>query len=211
MQSNRAQAARTNAPTVFLQHRISYMRSLLSVVFVLVASSSQLQASDAERLCDTHKLPNEIQSQLARDFANWKVQSPENLSQQAKSSWSGRKNPACPGIATGFFRHPSQSSFALLLVPSEHPDAAYRFVVFNPQPGGSDFEELVVEKSDTHGASNFYVQQVAVSKFFDDRSGKKFKVQAADAILMVDSAENEYEADVYFWSNGRFRQQWVDY
>ena len=166
------------------------MRSVLAVIFSLVASSS-LHASDAEpRLCDTHKLPNEIQSQLSRDFTNWKVQSPENLSQQAKSSWSGRKNPACPGIATGFFRQPSQSSFALLLVPSDHPDAAYRIVVFNPQPASSDFEELVVETSDMHGASNFYVQKVAVSTFFDDRSQKKFEIQAADAILMVDSAEN---------------------
>ena len=32
-----------------------------------------------------------------------------------------------------------------------------------------------------------------------------------EAILMVDSAENEYEADVYFWANNKFQQEPVDY
>ena len=27
---------------------------------------------------------------------------------------------------------------------------------------------------------------------------------------MTDSAEQEYEADIYFWSNGRYRQEPVD-
>ena len=184
------------------------MRLLLTILVVLVVSSSQIQAR--QRLCETRQLPSDIQSRLSKDFANWMVQSPENLSQQAKSSWAAGKNLGCPGIATGFFRNSSQSSVALLLVPSEHPDAAYRFVVFNPQ-SGSGFEELVVEKSDVHGASNFYIQKASVSKFFNEASKKKFRVQAAELVLMVDSAENEYEADVYFWSNGLFRQQWVDY
>jgi hypothetical protein len=156
-------------------------------------------------------LPTEIQSQLSRDFESWKVQSPETLSRRAKSSWAARQNPACPGFAVGLFRYPSQSSFALLLVPSDHPNAAYRFVVFSPQPAGQGFEEVVVEKSDMDGASNFYIQNVSVSKFFNEASKKKFQVEAAEAVLMVDSAENEYEADVYFWSSGQFRQQWVDY
>lgn len=114
-------------------------------------------------------------------------------------------------MPTHLFRHPSEKSFALLLVPSDHPDAAYRFVVFNPHSAGPGFDELVVEQSDVRGASNFYIQKVSVSKFFDEASKKKFHVQATEAVLMVDSAENEYEADVYFWSDGRFRQQWVDY
>lgn len=111
----------------------------------------------------------------------------------------------------GFFNGPKQTSYALLLVPSDHPDAAYRLVVFRPQQNYSAYEELIVEKSDDHGASNFFIQKVPVSKFFGEASMKKFQVHASEAIRMVDSAENEYEADVYFWSNGRFRQEPVDY
>jgi len=45
----------------------------------------------------------------------------------------------------------------------------------------------------------------------NEASKKKFQIQAVELVLMVDSAENEYEADVYFCSNDLFRQQWVDY
>jgi hypothetical protein len=60
------------------------------------------------------------------------------------------------------------------------------------------------------GASNYFIRKVAVSRFFNEESKKKFQLQATEAILMVDSAEQEYEADLYFWSDGRFQQQPVD-
>jgi hypothetical protein len=161
--------------------------------------------------CDVSQLPVEIQNRIKTDFGTWRAQRPENLSHQARLTWAGRKNSGCPGIAMGFFQNPKQSSYAILLVPSDNPDAAYRFVVFNRRTDNSAYEELVVEKSDVRGASNFFIQTAPVSKFFDEPSKKEFEVQVADAILMVDSAENEYEADIYFWSKDRFRQEPVDY
>jgi hypothetical protein len=179
-------------------------------IFATPCTSLLANSHNAEpRLCD--RLPVEVQNRIKADFGGWKVQEPENLSQQARSSWAVKKSPSCPGIAMGFFRSQKQTSYAVLLVPSDHPDTAYTFVVFNPQPDNLAYEELVVEKSDHQGASNFFVQTVPVAKFFDEASKKKFQVQATEAVLMVDSAENEYEADIYFWSNGKFRQEWVDY
>jgi hypothetical protein len=46
---------------------------------------------------------------------------------------------------------------------------------------------------------------------FDEQSRRKFQVQANEGILLVDSAENEYEADVYFGANGRYQHEPVDY
>jgi hypothetical protein len=163
------------------------------------------------RLCNVEQLPAQIQNRLATDFSNWKVQTPENLSHQARLSWEDRKSLGCPGIARGFFNGPQKISYALLLVPSEDPDAAYRFVVFQRQQSSSAYDELIVEKSDDRGASNFSIQRVPISKFFDGASVKKFQVHANEAILVVDSAENEYGADVYFWSNDKFRREPVDY
>ena len=56
-----------------------------------------------------------------------------------------------------------------------------------------------------------FIQKVPGTEFFDEVSRNKFQVRTPDAILMVDSAENEYEADVYLWSNDKFRQEPVDY
>ena len=110
----------------------------------------------------------------------------------------------------GLFQSAKTLSYALLLVPIEHPDAGYRFLVFSSKTGQPSYETTVVEKSDDHGASNYFIRKVSISKYFSEESKRKFQVQATDAILMVDSAEQEYEADIYFWSNGRFRREPVD-
>jgi hypothetical protein len=162
-------------------------------------------------LCDANQLPAYIQNRLKTDFGSWKVQTSEYLSPHAWSSWEAKKGTGCPGISAGFLKSAQQVSYAVLLVPCSQPDAGYRFVVFNPQPENSVYEELIVEKSDIHGASNFFIQKVSASKFFDVASKEKFQVQATEAILMVDSAENEYEADIFFWSRDRYRQEPVDY
>ncbi len=75
------------------------------------------------------------------------------------------------------------------------------------------FPHPLVRPSRLHGISLLVspIQKVPVSKFFDGTSKKKFQVQTTDAILMIDSAENEYEADVYFWANNKFQQEPVDY
>jgi len=168
-------------------------------------------SGDTANLCDLKRLPADIQNRLRTDFDSWKVQASDNLSHQASLTWAGEKTLACPGFAAGFFRSAKQLSYVVLLVPSDHPDSAYRFVVFNPGVENAAYEELIVEKSGEYGASNFYIQKVPVSKFFDGVSKKKFKVQTADAILMVDSAKNEYGAVIYFWTSNGFRREPVDY
>jgi len=68
-----------------------------------------------------------------------------------------------------------------------------------------------VEKSDDPGASNFFIRGARIGKFFSEDPKRKFHVDATEAILMVDAGEQEYEADVYFWSNSRYRREPVDY
>jgi hypothetical protein len=45
--------------------------------------------------------------------------------------------------------------------------------------------------SDDHGASNEFIRKVPISEFFSEESNRKFQVQATEAILMEDSAEQE--------------------
>jgi hypothetical protein len=155
-------------------------------------------------------LPSDIQNRLKSDFGSWKIQEPESLSDHARKTWAGKKPPACPGKAVGLFQNAKAPSYAVLLVPVDHPDAGYRFLVFSRKTGHSSYEATVVEQSDDRGASNYFIRKVPISRFFNEESKRKFQVQATEAILMVDSAEQEYEADIYFWSKGRYRQEPVD-
>jgi hypothetical protein len=160
--------------------------------------------------CKLGSLPPDIQNTVKRDFGSWKIQEPENLSDYTRKTWAGKKPPACPGIAVGLFNSSKTPSYALLLVPIGHPDAAYRFLIFSRKTGQSSYEETVVEQSDEHGAANYFIRRIAIGKFFGENSKRKFQLQATDGIVMTDSSEQEYEADVYFWSNGRYRQEPID-
>jgi len=199
---------------------VSGLRSTLILVLLMItvlagrrgerSLSVPAEAAEGLALCNLSSLPSDIQSRLKTDFGSWKVQESENLSEYTRKTWAGRKPPACPGIAMGLFQSAKAPAYALLLVPIDHPDARYRLLVFSRKAGQPSYDTTVVEQSDDHGASNYFIRKVSISSFFNEESKRKFQVQAAECILMVDSAEQEYETDIYFWSNGRFRREPVD-
>jgi hypothetical protein len=82
--------------------------------------------------------------------------------------------------------------------------------VFTTIPGQLTYGVVSVEQSDSAGASNYFIRKVPASQFFSSESKKKFHLEASDCILMVDSAEQEYGADIYFWANGRYQHEPVD-
>jgi hypothetical protein len=182
---------------------------MAALLFRQVGSLSPVAAEESTS-CGLASLPADLQSRLKADYGSWKIQKAETLSEHARKTWERKKPPACPGIAVGLFELAKTPSYAVLLVPVDHPDAGYRFLVFSRKAAPQSYEATVVEQSDDKGASSYFIRKVAVSRFFSEASKRKFQVQAADAILMVDSADQEYEVDLYFRSNGRFQQHPVD-
>lgn len=167
--------------------------------------------------CSFGSLPSDIQNRLKGEPATWKVQEPESLSEYTRKTWAGKKPPGCPGIAEGLFQNTKAPSYAVLFVPVGHPEhnrtgfseteVGFRLVVFTRKVGLSSYEATVVERSNGHGPSNYFIRKVPIGRFFNEESKREFQVQATEGILMVDSAEQEYEADIYFWSNGG--SQWT--
>jgi hypothetical protein len=101
-------------------------------------------------------------------------------------------------------------SYAVLLVPRDHRNAGYRFLVFDPKADRQTYNMTLVEKSDDNGSSNFFIRAVPINKFFSEDSKRKFHVHVPECVLMIDSAEQEYEADLYFWLNGSYQHQSTD-
>ncbi|HKW34176.1 MAG TPA: hypothetical protein VJN92_14285 [Candidatus Acidoferrum sp.] len=114
-------------------------------------------------------------------------------------------------MAVGRFESAKTPSYAVLLVPTGHADGGYRLLVFGQKPGQSGYEVRVADKLDQNGAANYFIHSTPISKFFDEPSRKKFQAHTVDGILLVDSAENEYGVEVYFWSGGRYRHEPIDY
>lgn len=192
------------------------LRTALSVIFLLLVVGSQraakaAQANRAEAPALCKPLPSNIQQRLGEEFGSWKIQETKDLSTTARERWKSEKPQECPGIAEGRFAGGTTPSYAVLLVPKEHSNAGYKFLMFSPTPGKSSYEMTIVEQSDHDGAANFFLHRVPISKFFNESSRKKFGVAASDGILLADASANEYETDVYFWANGSYQHQPVDY
>jgi len=177
---------------------------------ILALCLATLDGHEKPSSCTATSLPSDIQSHLKLDFGSWKIQESGNLSEYARKAWES-KPPGCPGIVVGLFQSAKYPSYALLLVPVNHPDAGYRILVFSRNRGGPSYETTLVEKSDESGASNYFLRKVPTAEFFSDESKKKFQPQASEAILKVDAGDHEYEADICYWSNGGYRQEPVDY
>ncbi len=190
------------------------LRIAMPFIYVLpaVVTFGQ-QTTDKQRpvLCRFDSLPPVIQRHLMEEYSSWKVQEADNLNPRARERWKSEKPLECPGIAVGYFENAQTPSYALLLVPTRNADAGYRFVVFTQRPGQSDYEARILDQLDESGAANYFLRATPIGKFFDEASKKRFHAHTADVILLFDSAEKEYEVDVYYWSEGRYRHDPVDY
>jgi hypothetical protein len=167
--------------------------------------------TEGNGVCKLESLPQEIRNRITMEFASWKVQEPETLSPRAHERWESEKPQHCPGIAIGQFENEKTVSYGVLLTHEGRADSNYKFLVFSPKGGTPSFEIHVLEQSDDGGGSNLFIRGVGIGKFFSESSKKKFRVQAPEGILLVDSGENEYEADIYFWVSDAYQHQPLDY
>jgi len=194
--------------------RMWALRTTLPAVCLFMSASLLGQQKDSpkpERVsCELVSVPANIQKSLNDEFGSWKVQEESNLSPNAHERWKSEKPLACPGIAVGRFENIKKPSYAFLLVPVGKADGGYKVLVFGPKLGKPSYDVKTVDSGDGGGA-NYFIHKVRISKFFDENSRKKFLVHTTEGILLVDSAENEYETDVYFWAKGRYQHQPVDY
>jgi hypothetical protein len=183
-----------------------------SVVFGQKGSPPRVPPGTSEKpvACHLGYLPSDIQNRLKRQFGSWKVQEPQNLTEYTRNTWAGKKPRGCPGIAVGLLQSAKTASYAVLLVPIDPRDAGYRFLIFSRKIGQPSYETTIVENSNDGKSSNYFIRKVPSSRYFNEESQRKFHVRASEVIEMIDSAEQEYETDIYFWSDGRFRREPVD-
>jgi hypothetical protein len=93
------------------------------------------------------------------EYSSLKIQEFPSLSAKAKARWQGERphpgqmEPDCPGIAVGHFKT-DQLSFAVLLVPIDKPDAAYRLVIFTLSGDTAPGSLETADQWDNGGAAN---------------------------------------------------------
>src|SRR6266567_2162065 len=142
------------------------LRTIFSVMLLLLSTLLFGQGAanqKADGLCKVESLPSDIQNRLKEEYGSWKIQEPADLSQRAREAWEPEKPLACPGIAVGHFESAKSLSYAVLLIPTGHPDEGYRFLVFSQKLGQPGYEVRVLDKLDEKGAANYYIQSTPIS------------------------------------------------
>jgi len=202
-------------------YRTSTLRTVafvFSALVFLVGETAMCPAAVATKVkpCTLESLPDELQVRLRTDYSSWKIQDFPSLSTKAKARWRserphpGQMEPDCPGIAVGLFKT-DQLSFAVLLVPIDKPDSAYRLVIFTLSGDTALGSLETADQWDNGGAANYFIRRVVIAKVFSAEWIRKLKVTAKDGVMSVEAAENEYGADVFFRTNGQYRHEPIDH
>jgi hypothetical protein len=178
---------------------------LLAVSGTLTFASSGFSQRTKPDPCGQLRLPSNAKQALRKSYGSWTIQTAGLLSKTARERWSAEKPLSCPGAIQGRFFPSSDTTYVLLLVQRERPQGGYRIIAVDHES-----RTVVVEASDDQDSSNYFLHGVLTSRYFSREKAKKFRPQAKDSFLVIDSAEQEYGADLYFWTEGHFRTEPVD-
>jgi hypothetical protein len=192
-----------------MRTRTSGLMIFLFIASTLMSAQTTIKSGVGE--CNPNLLPPSIQEHLLGLTSEWKVQQLRDLGSRAQERWESEKPLACPGIAIGRFDGSKELSYTVLLVPIKQKAKGYKLIGFKPQPNVQVYQETDIDQSDQEDASGFFIRSIDIQKFFDPRSRKKFQMQAQKGILFIDAGDQEYEADIYFWAEGKYHRQPIDY
>ena len=192
-----------------LSLRVAVNMSPLLVFLAIVIGVSPTAKAEKAKPCTLESLPERLQVRLKADYPSWTIQTLSNLSKTAKERWQGEKAFACPGIAVGMFKN-SRLSHAVLLVPIEKPDAAYRLIIFTQGEGAAPDSFETADQWDKGSSANYFIRGVTIAKVFSADWVRKLRVDAKDGVMSIDAGESEYGVDVYFWANGKYQHEPID-
>jgi hypothetical protein len=194
--------------------RISARYFITSIFLFGVLSTSNFARAEPRQggkadPCDEIQLPTKVREQLKTIYPTWTIQNHQSLSKTALSRWSSQKPMGCPGAIEGEFLPDGTRAYILLIVPREYHDSRYQLVIMR-EVVGQNIRPETIETSEAPGACNYFLQMVRTSDYFSREKAKRFKPQAKESFLVLDAGEQEYEVDLYFWSEGRFNNSPVD-
>jgi len=205
-------------PTDYRASTLRTVAFVFSVLVFLIGETAICPTAAANKVkpCTIESLPDELQVRLRTNYSSWKIQDFPSLSTKAKARWQrerphrGQMEPDCPGIAVGLFKT-DQLSFAILLVPIDKPDTAYRLVIFTLSGDTAPGSLETADQWDKGGAANYFIRRVQIAKVFSSEWIRKLKVTAKDGVMSVEAAENEYGVDVFFRANDQYRHEPIDH
>jgi hypothetical protein len=184
---------------------------LKQLALSLLLLPTAILGQQSNPVCKPESVPAAIQSRLNFEFSDWKIENYTDLDKPALERWIAEQPVACPGLAVGRFHESPTSSIALLLIPRTSQVTGYRFLIFTRVPGKPAYTmESIDVAADERAAPYLFIRKVKLSATYDLPSLRRFKIHAADGIMLAAAGRSEYEIDIYYWSNGKFQYSAID-
>lgn len=147
--------------------------------------------------CDSIKLPREIVSTLDKEFAGWKIVTPELLSSADRQIWNENYSGECPGIISGHFTGP-HTGYALNLIHGSGKTLEQQIVLFKPTQEG--FKKMVLDPP-SHVDVVTVLRKFAPGVYKSPESGRSVKIE----FDTIGVSEIEAGTVVYYWDGKQFQ------
>lgn len=153
--------------------------------------------------CSESALPEGVRASMDSQFAEWRIETIEDLEEGYRAAWVSKRANDCPGIAVGRFDGRPEVSYAMILVPREKGKQAFRFVLLaNTGKSGKQgaYSVTVLEQDDKYGPGEIGIFRVEPGLQFDEEKFSTFKLKT-DGIYFETFEKAGW---IYYWKHGKY-------
>jgi hypothetical protein len=176
---------------------MSRIAFFVTVVFLATICA---RAQTASQVCSDSALPDGVRAVLASEYGSWRIETLADLDKDYRSAWIAKRPSECPGIAAGHFEGNNELSYALLLIPREKGQQAFRLIALSKSSGKSFYSAHMLEQSDTYLTSDAAIFRAEPGLQFNEEKFSTFKLKT-DGIYFETFEKAGW---IYYWKHGHY-------
>lgn len=167
-------------------------------LLLILSIAITLRVTAAANPCDVKKLPQQIQSSLAKDYADWNIVTPNTLEASDRATWDEDYANECPGLIKGKFSG-EREGYTLNLVKKLRGKTLQQIAYFEPSDRG--FRPVVI----------FPCTAITIVTVIRTFAPGKYQSFSGDKSLLIKTdtigvSKIDAWTAVYYWDGSRFRQ-----
>ena len=179
------------------------MRRLNLLFTLTLIAFGACQSARAQSGCRYEGIPAQAQLLITKKFPGWRVKLTSDLADYDKELWSKEHRIECPGITVGYFEHPDQKAYGLLLVPKSGAETGYKIVVVAKSGPADTYSLRMLDHAEEQRGSGdgLVISTVPPGTYpgFDTSESVHLKQDALEVEWL------EKSSVLYYWRNGRYQ------
>jgi hypothetical protein len=165
--------------------------AVILIIFLAVLSFGMKRIQSS---CKENSLPPTVRTIIEKKYAQWKITTEKDLTQDDQKLWAEIHPGECPGIAIGNFENPKFKSYAVLLIQREK-NRLYNLLILIGKLKGEKYEVRVLSERSEVTIPQVIFKMPPGVYYSPDRSTK---IEVNNDVIFY--AQLEAGATMYYWS-----------